>query len=103
MTEECLLSVMALNLKRMVKASFFLLSPPLMCHVSRDLLWNDYFVNRSLIVHYQPGRYRRKWKRCKIKWQDVRVCGKVVKKGTTRSNSLWMVKNNSIHQVSAIQ
>ena len=28
MTEECLLSVMALNLKRMVKASFFQLSPP---------------------------------------------------------------------------
>lgn len=28
-TEECLLSVMALNLKRMVKASFFQLSPPL--------------------------------------------------------------------------
>ena len=46
-TEECLLSVMALNLKRMVKASFFLLSPPLMCRVGKDLLWNDYFVNRS--------------------------------------------------------
>ena len=51
-TEECLLSVMALNLKRMVKASFFLLSLPLMCRVGKDLLWNDYFVNRSLIVHY---------------------------------------------------
>ena len=46
-TEECLLSVMDLNLKRMVKASFFLLSPPLMCRVGKDLLWNDYFVNRS--------------------------------------------------------
>lgn len=43
---------MALNLNRMVKAFFYQLSPPLMCHVSRDLLWNDYFVNRSLIVHY---------------------------------------------------
>lgn len=46
-TEECLLSVMALNLKRMVKASFFLLSLPLMCHVGRNFLWNDYFVNKS--------------------------------------------------------
>ena len=47
-TEECLLSVMALNLKRMVKASFFSCFLRLsMCHVSRDLLWNDYFVNRS--------------------------------------------------------
>ena len=45
-TEECLLSVMALNLKRMVKASFFQLSPPFMRHVGRNLLWNDYFVNR---------------------------------------------------------
>ncbi len=49
-TEECLLSVMALNLKRMVKVSFFLLSPPLMCHVCRNLLWNDCFVNRSSFV-----------------------------------------------------
>ena len=52
-TEECLLSVMALNLKRMVKASFFQLSLPFMCHVGRNLLWNDYFVNRSFIVPYQ--------------------------------------------------
>ena len=43
---KCRLSVMALNLKRMVKASFFLLSPPCMCHVGWNLLWNDYFVNR---------------------------------------------------------
>ena len=50
MTEECLLSVMALNLKRMVKASFFLLSPSFMCHVGRNLLWNDYFVNRSTFM-----------------------------------------------------
>lgn len=49
-TEECLLSVMALNLKRMVKASFFLLSPPCMCHVGWNLLWNDYFVNRSIVM-----------------------------------------------------
>ena len=46
-TEECLLSVMALNLKRMVKASFFLLSPSFMCHVGWNSLWNDFFVNRS--------------------------------------------------------
>ena len=26
---------------------FFQLSPPLMCRVGKDLLWNDYFVNRS--------------------------------------------------------
>ena len=37
----------------MVKASFFLLSPPFMCHVDRNLLWNDCFVNRYIIVHYR--------------------------------------------------
>ena len=57
MTEECLLSVMALNLKRMVKASFFLLSPPLMCRVGKDLLWNDYFVNRSIVMRKLDHRH----------------------------------------------
>ena len=28
-----------------------------MCHVGWNLLWNDYFVNRSLIVHYPEQRW----------------------------------------------
>ena len=51
---------MALNLKRMVKASYFLPSPPLMCRVSKDLLWNDYFVNRSTFMRKLFGRQLRK-------------------------------------------
>ena len=35
--------------------------------------------------HYYLRRCSRNGKRCKIKWQDVRVCREVVEKGTTRS------------------
>ena len=69
-TEDCLLSVMALNLKRMVKASFFLLSPPLMCRIGKDLLWNDYFVNRSTFMRKIVCRQRKK--RVVMQWRNRR-------------------------------
>ena len=49
-TEECLLSVMALNLKRMVKANLLLLSLLKIRVESYNFQPESLFVNRSLIL-----------------------------------------------------